>query len=196
MKTIKTETQTVNLYYDNCRPAAFARDWIPSRTLACIKIFDYDNYDDYVKRGLSQKPARHYHRSIRLGYTTTVDQYDYRNERLREIQEINESKPIRQGREMDKSYKSPYKIYPMTFCDRHHFVLLLCIDPIGKIVGYMEFYIVGEFAQTSRLLGHSYDLRNGIMNQIFVAAFKVCKVRGVRIFCYAEWESGTEGLKY
>lgn len=52
MKTIKTETQTVNLYYDNCRPAAFARDWIPSRTLACIKIFDYDNYDDYVKRGL------------------------------------------------------------------------------------------------------------------------------------------------
>jgi hypothetical protein len=175
----------MNLYPDTCRPFLFARSWLPGRYVA-----DHD-----LITPISAKARGHLSKSIREGYTCTIDQYDYRNSRLDEILAINQSKPIRQGREMDDSYNHPGIINSTPFCDHHHFKLILCLDRTGVIVGYMELYIVGEFAQTSRILGHADHMHNGIMVQIFDSALKLCRSYGVSHFVYGEWNSGTQGLQ-
>ena len=169
---------------DNCRPAVFARDWLPGREIAGTTF-----------EPISAKARGHLHKAMREGYTVTTNQYDYRNSRLDQILAINQSKTERQGREMHDSYNHPQPFGHTEFCHHHHFILLLCLDRNGIIVGYMEFYIVGEFAQTSRILGHASHMKNGIMDLIFVEAFELCHNYNVKLFCYGEWESGLPGLK-
>lgn len=185
----------MNLYLDNCRPAVFAARWIPGRTLAIVDMVRYPTTQDYLYMGLSDKARQHYNKSIRLGYTCSVDDYDYRNDHIDDIYKINTSMSDRQGRPMDESYHHPNKFEACKFCEHHHFVLLLIIQN-DTIVAYMEFYIVGQFAQTSRVLGHADHLRNGVMVQLFTRAVDICRDYGVLYFCYGEWQSGTDGLKF
>jgi hypothetical protein len=86
------------------------------------------------------------------------------NEKLDDIFEINTSSEIRQGREMDLSYKIyPKKVnYPKNEEDFN-------IVHIGafygeRLVGYVELYIYGNFAMVNRILGHKDFLKYGIMN--------------------------------
>lgn len=185
----------MNLYLDNCRPAVFAAGWIPGRLLAVIDIALYPTTNDYLYKGLSDKFRQHYNKAGRLGYYTTVDDYNYRNEHIEDIRQINVSMPVRQGRPMDPHYAEPQQFGPSLFCDRHKFVLILVVHN-DKIVAYMELYIVGEFSHTSRVLGHADHLRNGVMPMLFTKALEVVRDAGCRYFCYGEWHSGTDGLKF
>lgn len=184
----------MNLYPDNCHPYTSAIRWLPGHTVAVIDHSMFKDENDYLYKGISDKFRQKINKALKLGYHCTVDQYDYRNERLDEVLSINQSMPVRQGREMHDSYNHPYKINKPVYCQNHEFKLILCLNPEGRIVAYMELYIVGEFSQTSRVLGHKGYFKYGIMNLLFLEAFKV--TRKCRYFCYGEWISGGEGLQF
>lgn len=175
----------MNLYPDNCRPYTQVALWLPGRVVAATDL----------QTPISAKARGHVNKAVREGYTCTVNQYDYRNERISEILAINQSRAYRQGRPMDDSYNYPKQYGPQLFCEHHVFKLILCVDRSGSIVGYIELYIIGEFAQTSRVLGHAEHLKAGIMDLLFVSAFNICRSHSCKWFAYGEWYSGMDGLR-
>ncbi len=94
----------------------------------------------------------------------TCKVFDWNN-KLDEIFEINKSSLVRQGREMDESYKN----YPkhINYLNEKDFQIVhIGAFKEEKLVGYMELYIYGNFAMTNRILGHKEYLTYGVMNLI------------------------------
>ncbi len=97
------------------------------------------------------------------------------NEKLDEIFEINKSSLVRQGREMDESYKS----YPerINYLDEKDFSIVhIGAFSEEKIIGYVELYIYGNFAMTNRILGNKKYLTYGVMNLMI----KECVEYGIK----------------
>lgn len=84
------------------------------------------------------------------------------NDRLDDIFKINVSKPVRQGRIMDRAYRE----YPKkcNYCGEPFKVLHIGAWRGQVVVGYIELYVFGNFAMINRILGHSDFLKYGIMN--------------------------------
>ena len=85
------------------------------------------------------------------------------NEYLDSVYEVNTSSLVRQGREMDVTYKSYPKevIYPN---ENNYSIVHIGAFLKEKLVGYIELYIYGNFAMTNRILGHKEYLKFGVMN--------------------------------
>lgn len=85
------------------------------------------------------------------------------NEKLDEIFEINKSSLMRQGREMDESYRTYPKL--INYLNEKDFSIV----HIGafnekKLIGYIELYVYGNFTMTNRILGHKEYLKYGVVN--------------------------------
>ena len=85
------------------------------------------------------------------------------NDKLDDIYEINTSSSIRQGREMDNTYKE-YPKKMETFKEEDFKITHIGAFKDNRLVGYVELYIYGNFAMTNRILGHKEFLKFGVMN--------------------------------
>ena len=88
------------------------------------------------------------------------------NDFLDDIYDINTSSLIRQGRKMDDAYfKYPE---PIKIKNEEDFQIIhIGAFSDGKLIGYIELYVYGNFAMTNRILGHKKYLKLGIMNLLF-----------------------------
>ena len=185
----------MNLKPDTCHSYQQAAGWIPGRLTACIHT-DL-TAEDHLLRRFHHKARQKYNKSVRMGYKAGRMEWSYRNERLEDIRQINISMPDRQGRAMHPSYSTPYVIEPGEQCPAHNINLILCVDARGVIVGYCEWYKIGEFAYTSRILGHAAHLDNGIMYAVILEFYREVRALGCKVAVYGEWLSGHgPGLKF
>lgn len=184
----------MNLMPDTCKDYEHAASWIPGKLTACI--YTHKSVSDFLMDVFHDKARQHYNRSLRLGYVTRRMEWEYRNDRLEDIRQINISMPERQGRAMHPSYSDPYVIYPGKQCPHHYVDLILCCDKDGTIVAYLEWYKIGEFSYTSRILGHAGHLKNGIMYAIINEFYREAQSAGCKVIVYGEWLSGTAGLQF
>lgn len=131
-------------------------------------VYSYDEYFDKCLKSAERALIR---KAIKNGFTVRQIKYD---EHLADVQEINNSKAQRGGRDMIDDYKHviardkivlPYNADVYTFG---------CFNNDGKLVAYYMFELFTNFFHTVKGIGHSDYLNMGIMNYLF--AFSVSEL--------------------
>ncbi len=129
------------------------------------------SYDEYFAKCLKSAERALIRKAIKNGFSVRQIKYD---EHLVDIQEINNSKAQRGGRDMIDDYKHviardkivlPYNPDVYTFG---------CFNNDGKLVAYYMFELFTNFFHTVKGIGHSNYLNMGIMNYLF--AFSVSEL--------------------
>lgn len=110
------------------------------------------DYLDTVKK--KDFAAQHARRARARGYV--VHEID-RNNYVEDIYQINISAESRQGRTMDQ----PYLVREAAFTDYPHCRYFGVLNNKGKLMGYCNVQILGNFAATDKLLG--YKNSDGLM---------------------------------
>ncbi len=132
------------------------------------------SYDEYFAKCLRPAERALIRKAKKNGFTARQIKYD---EHLIDIQEINNSKSQRGGRDMISDYKyvvardsivSPYNPDIYTFG---------CFNKDGKLVAYYMFELFTNFFHTVKGIGHSDYLNMGIMNHLF--AFSVSELSSI-----------------
>ena len=116
--------------------------------IALIDLRKFKTAEDYLdtvrKKDYAGYQAR---RAAARGYQ--VCQIE-RNRFIDDIHDINNSVEMRQGRPMDDAYR----IKETSFEDHPHFAYFGVMDKQGKLAGYCNVAVLGNFAATQRLLGY------------------------------------------
>ena len=183
----------INLYPDNCKDYLFFHNWIKGRELA---IINPQEYTDYIHQGLNATHRNRFNYSVKNGYSSRQFNWNFRNEHLQDIYNINISSRERQGRPMTEAYFN----YPLlqstdTECTEHRKIFIACTKN-EKIYAYCELYLIGEMSEISTILGHKNYLKDGIMINLQVAIVEISRSNNIKALVYYEMDSGTEGLKY
>lgn len=133
-------------------------------------------------------------RAARRGYTFGPIE---RHTRSQEIQAINWSAPVRQGRPMTDGYRQPPTITPLPDypCARHAVRTYGVEDACGTLVAYLWIYRAGDLALVSQILGHAEHLENEVMYLLVQGVVEAEAERG-GFMVYNRFDSGTEGLRF
>jgi hypothetical protein len=134
-------------------------------------------------------------RAALRGYTFKLIR---RHERADEIQEINLSAPVRQGRRMSDGYhrrpsETPLPVYP---CLRHRVATYGVEAPDGVLVAYLWLYRAGQLDLVSQILGHADHLENEIMYLLWQGMVSVESSDPDGYIVYNRHDSGTDGLRF
>jgi hypothetical protein len=133
-------------------------------------------------------------KAVTLGYQCRMFA---RGEFTDDIYAIHTSMEKRQGRPMSGAYleRQVYSSLPEYPCGRHS-VRTLGVFLETTLVAYLFWYIVGDFAHASQLLGHGDHLENGVMYLLFLTAIGEAQENGATVFGYNLHKSGTDGLRF
>ncbi len=113
--------------------------------------------EEYESQVSGKNSVKYYsNRCRKLGYHTD---YFIKNEHLDEMYEINTSAPVRQGRNMSKSYLE--KVPKEEPCDAVSYFGVFTEE--NKLVGYIRLNCTPNLYVVSRILGHSEYLKDNIM---------------------------------
>ena len=187
----------INLHPDNCKMYADWKKFISGHSgIATIDLNGYLNFDDYIARGYSSTARNLWRRTYREGYYSRVITMEERNDRLKEIDEINQSKAHRQGREMSAGYRTPAQAYTgARTCEHHYGEWFGGFNQDGKLIAYINGNFCGEMSASSQILGHWDYLKSGIMYQLWGSFIRESFERKMRYVIYHLMDSGTPGLQ-
>jgi hypothetical protein len=142
-------------FTNDCGPdcAAFRQKWrewwntkmvgFPVAILDCRPGY-MDRLDD-KGRNMVRKATRNY----------VCRRFDY-NAELAGIDEVNASKPERQGKPMSGWYAEPAQpTLPMSLCPRHRDLWFGAFFPDGNLAAYCHLELVGDLAIINSILGHA-----------------------------------------
>jgi hypothetical protein len=120
-----------------------------------------------------------------------------RHERAGEVQAINLSASVRQGRPMSDGYRQPPTTAPLPDypCPRHGVHPYGVENKEGLLVAYCWIYRAGELALVSQILGHADHLENEIMYLLVQGVVAAESPLG-GFLVYNRYDSGTEGLRF
>ncbi|GAB4140909.1 MAG: hypothetical protein Fur0041_16120 [Bacteroidia bacterium] len=156
--------------------------------LICLN--DFKNADAYMQSVNGKNSAAYFTRKAqRAGYT-------FRSihpiEMADAIFAVNTSAELRQGREMDASYKTKFTNYPINSNNEYYGVF-----SGEELVAYLWVVKSGELAVLSRLLGHAAHLNNGVMYMLITSYVeKEINENGrTRFIMYDTFFGAGEGLK-
>jgi len=187
----------VNLKPDSCQIYSFWNKFLhENKKIATINLNEFPDLNSYILKGLNSTARNVYRKSSRAGVQARVCTWEERNLLLADIDEINSSAPVRQGREMSAGYKEKAK--PMTggYTCPDHYAKFFGAFLEGKLIGYIVGNFCGELSAASQILGHNDYLRTGAMINLWVEFVRFSMENGVKAVTYYLWDSGTEGLRY
>lgn len=146
--------------------------------------------DEYVQ---SLRTARkRAEKARRRGYQFDVfERCDYE----RDVNDINRSKPIRQGRPMSNGYMKYQRFSPIGEqpCRRHSITQYGVFEPTDTLVAYSVVIRCGQLALVSQILGHGDKEHHGIMQLLGVEVYRSEFPCG-GFLVYNRHDSGGEGL--
>jgi len=129
------------------------------------------SYDDYFVKCLKSAERALIRKAIKNGFTVRQIKYD---EHLVDVQEINNSKAQRGGRDMIDDYKCVAARDKIVLPYNPDIYTFGCFNNDGKLVAYYMFELFTNFFHTVKGIGHSDYLNMGIMNYLF--AFSVSEL--------------------
>lgn len=156
--------------------------------IALIDLRKFKTPDDYLDT-VSKRDFAGYHarRCTMRGYRV---EHIERNKFIDEIHDINNSAETRQGRPMDESYR----IRETSFVDHPHVQYFGAMDKQGKLVGYCNVAVLGNFAATQRLLG--YKNNDGFMYLLLTEIVcSLIKQKTVNFLMYDTYLGAQPGLR-
>lgn len=147
--------------------------------------------DEYVQ---SLRTARkRAEKARRLGYQFDVfERCDYE----RDVNDINQSRAVRQGRPMADAYMKRQTFSPIgpQPCRRHFVAEYGVFDPFDTLVAYSIVIRSGELALVSQILGHGDHEHRGIMQLLGVEIYAHEYPQG-GFLVYNRHDSGGDGLR-
>ncbi|RLC65108.1 MAG: hypothetical protein DRI01_01925 [Chloroflexi bacterium] len=168
--------------------------------VAMLLVKEYEDVDDYFKRGYNQTARNRLRHARKAGYRCRVMTAEERNDRLDELYEINTSKEIRQGRPMRENYRRyPEKAKEPEFhCKLHFDKLYGCFTKEDKWVGYISGNFCGELAAVAQILGHGDYMKDDFMYLLWYYFIEdiMDNIPNVKYVIYSQWLDGTDGLRY
>lgn len=129
------------------------------------------SYDEYFAKCLKSAERALIRKAIKNGFTVRQIKYD---EHLVDVQEINNSKAQRGGRDMIDDYKCVAARDKIVLPYNPDIYTFGCFNNDGKLVAYYMFELFTNFFHTVKGIGHSDYLNMGIMNYLF--AFSVSEL--------------------
>ena len=165
---------------------------IKNKTVGACLLEKPQSFEAYLSGKSRQNLRTCRNRSLKNGYSfSEINVRDCADG----ILEINKSKAIRQGREMDESYFDKDAIIEGSL-DKQCFGVF---DGEGKILAYCYLIEAGNFLIISRLLGHADYLKEGVMYYMIGACVEKWltgeKWQAVKYFFYDTYFGSTAGLK-
>lgn len=129
------------------------------------------SYDEYFAKCLRLATRALIRKAIKNGFTVRQIKYD---EHLVDIQDINNSKAQRGGRDMIDDYKHVTARDKIVLLYNPNIYTFGCFNKAGKLVAYYMFELFTIFFHTVKGIGHSGYLNMGVMNYLF--AFSISEL--------------------
>lgn len=124
--------------------------------VALIELQRFKSGSEYLKTVNGKNSAAYFSRkAAKLGFVFKTFQP---NEYIEQIHAINTSATIRQGKEMEESYKNKIKTFPV---DQHNTYVGIFKDDL--LVAYLWTINSQELVLINRILGHAEHMEGGIM---------------------------------
>lgn len=163
-----------------------------NKTLGACLLEKPESFEKYLSGKERQNLRTSRNRSIKNGYTfSEINVKDY----AEGILEINKSKAVRQGHEMNEVYFDKNAVIENSL-DKQCFGVF---DSAGKIISYCYLIDAGNFLIISRLLGHADYLKEGVMYYMISACVEKWLNAGwwkdVKYFYYDTYFGASVGLK-
>jgi hypothetical protein len=161
----------------------FPMEW---DNVAAIALADPDAW----WQGLPQAARKNVRRAEKRGLTTSVTTLN--DDLIREIVEINNESPMRQGKPFyhyGKDFESVKRDYS-SFSDRAEFV---CARFEGELIGFIQLVYMGGVAAVLEIMGKTahYDKRPA--NALIEKAVRHCAALGMSHLTYGKFVYGNKG---
>lgn len=150
-------------------------------------------FDVQEWRGEHRTARKRADRAVRRGYRFTAIAP---HERATEIEAINGSAPIRQGRPMSDGYRRPVSTAPPPdYPCEWHGVHPYGVEIAGTLVAYCFVYRAGQLALVSQILGHADHLEGEVM-YLLAQGVVGAEIPLGGFLVYNRFDSGTDGLRF
>jgi len=155
-----------------------------------IRLRDFAGFEDYLQTINGKNSAAYYARkALARGYRLELID---RNQYLDDIYEINTSAEVRQGKQMEPTYRTR----PEPYLDNPNFKYFGVIDAQGQLKAYCWLMVVGEVASITTLLGHKETLNDGTMYLLITRmAEHLFSLPEVKYMLYDTYFGAGEGMK-
>ena len=157
-----------------------------------MSVLPLDQDPDEYLTGL-RTARRRATRAEALGYRfARFERADYPSD----VNEINQSRSVRQGRPMSDAYLRAQTFTPVGLqpCDRHRITQYGVFAPGGALRAYAVVHRSGELGLVSQILGHGDHEPDGIMQLLGVQTYYAEHPNGGYLV-YNRHDSGTDGLR-
>jgi hypothetical protein len=187
---------SVRLYPDSCREYKAWHDYMHNSKESAIINLSEITYGTFFDKWDSKK-RNLYRQSLKHGYQSRELSWPERNQYIDDIQTINTSKIMRQGRMMNQAYlERPKEIIGRRTCEFHYGSFIGCIGNDGYLRAYITTNFCGELAAASQIIGHGNFLSYGIMVNLWYEFVRICIIRKIKVIVYSRWNDGFDGLKF
>jgi hypothetical protein len=168
---------------DICDPRPRFPYYFDRDNLAAV---DTRSFDQWWSK-LPQATRKNCRRSERRGAHADVVTLD--ESLAREIKDIYDETPIRQGRRFWHYGKNVATVWRenATYLDRSDFIVLRCS---GELIGFMKLVYVGRFAKIMQILAKASHYDKRPMNALIAKAVELCSERGVSHLIYSKFQYG------
>lgn len=144
--------------------------------LAALSIDDYANSNNFFFRAFGKNTRYQYRQIEKEGYGCRNMTIEERNSRLDELFAINTSASERQGGAMNETYFVYPKSWEKENCPYHYHKVYGAFSPENVWIGYIDFLIVGNWANVIHILGHQNYL-NSCKRGSFMVNLWFCMVK-------------------
>lgn len=164
---------------------------IPNKKYGVGLIRIPENFDDFLKGKIMQAMRTNRNKALKKGYHfQPITGTDY----LDDIYEINCSAENRQGNKMKSAYTD--KTAVKEFLESGP-IMFGVLNSEGKLVAYISPWVLGDFVDISKLLGHEDYNNDGIMYLLVSGLVEeLSRQKTVKYLMYDTFIGAQPGLRY
>ena len=154
-----------------------------------VAVIRFSSFKEWWE-GLPQETRKNVRRSQKRGVVVTVRTFD--NDLIRELVELNNETPVRQGRrnaQYGKTFDQLKKDYA-SFLDRSDFI---CAYLGNELIGLLKIVYRGEVASILNLLPNARHFDKRPANALVAKAVELCTTKGVSYLTYGMFNYGNKG---
>ena len=160
----------------------YATEW---ESVAVARIA---SFKDWWEK-LPQESRKNVRRSQKRGVVLTIKEFD--DALAREIVEVNNDSPVRQGRRFTHYGKTCDQVKKdhSSFLDRSDFI---CAYLGNELIGFLKIVYRGEVASIMQLLSKAIHYDKRASNALVAKAVELCETKGIRYLTYGRFNYGNE----
>lgn len=161
---------------------SYATAW---ESVAAARIVSFKDWWDK----LPQESRKNVRRSQKRGVVVAIKEFD--DVLVRQIVEVNNDSPVRQGRRFTHYGKTCEQVKRdhSSFLERSDFICAYLGD---ELIGFLKIVYRGEIASIMQLLSKAIHYDKRPSNALISKAVELCEARGIQYLTYGKFNYGNE----